>query len=320
MGDAGSGLPARAGGPSSPASPMLSRIAGAPISWGVCEAPGWGHQLSVDEVLTSMRSLGLTATEFGPDGFLAEEPAARAEQLRGYGMTAVGGFVPILLHEEARDPLPEAGRFIDACLEAGATCMVVAAATGAEGYADRPVLTTAGWSTLVANLDRLDEHARSRGVQASLHPHVGTMVERRSDVDRVLAESAIGLCLDTGHLTIGGSDPVALAAELGDRIVHVHLKDVDSALADRVRSGDLAFADAVRAGLFRPLGSGHIDIASLVRSLEAQAYSGWYVLEQDVMLNASTDGGGPTGAASVTDVSPEDNVRESLGFLRGVAS
>jgi inosose dehydratase len=288
---------------------VLSRVAGAPISWGVSEAPGWGYQLEAEEVLDSMRSVGLGATEFGPDGFLAVEPSARAEQLRNHGLAAVGGFVPLVLHDPSHDPMAEADRFIDACLASGATSMVLAAATGAGGYAGRPELTTSQWSTLLATLDRLDRHARSRGVLASLHPHVGTLVERRSEVERVLSEGAIGLCLDTGHLAIGGSDPVALAAACAERVVHVHLKDVDATMAAGVRDGDLAFADAVRAGLFRPLGHGDIDIATLVLSLERQGYTGWYVLEQDVMLSGRATAG----------LDPADNVRLSLDFLRDLA-
>ena len=85
---------------------MRDRIAGAPISWGVCEVPGWGYQLDAATVLDQMRELGLTATELGPEGFLAADPAKRASQLRSYGLAAVGGFLPVLLHDPAHDPLP----------------------------------------------------------------------------------------------------------------------------------------------------------------------------------------------------------------------
>ena len=71
-------------------------------------------------------------------------------------------------------------------------------------------------------------------VSAVLHPHVGTMVETRAEVDRVLTGSSIPLCLDTGHLLIGGTDPVELARAVPDRVAHVHLKDVDAGLAARV--------------------------------------------------------------------------------------
>src|SRR3954454_17378927 len=85
--------------------PLLSRVAGAPISWGLCEVPNWGHQLEAERVLGEMRTLGLVATEFGPVGFLAEQPAARADQLASYGIRAVGGFLPVLLHDPGHDPL-----------------------------------------------------------------------------------------------------------------------------------------------------------------------------------------------------------------------
>src|SRR5699024_3605514 len=86
------------------------RIAGAPISWGVCEVPGWGHQMSPDRVLTEMAGLGIGATEFGPQGWLPEAPAARSAALRPYGLTAVGAFVPVVLHDPAHDPVPEVDR------------------------------------------------------------------------------------------------------------------------------------------------------------------------------------------------------------------
>ena len=66
----------------------------------------------------------------------------------------------------------------------------------------------------------------------------------------------------------------------------MHLKDVDAAMAARVRAGEMTFGAAVRDGMFRPLGEGDVDIAAMVRTLEAAGYDGWYVLEQDVMLDS----------------------------------
>ena len=81
------------------------KIAGAPISWGVCEVPGWGFQLGRDRVLKEMRKVGLRATEIGPEGFLPSEPAAMARVLSQHGLQAVGGFTPLLLHVPEHDPL-----------------------------------------------------------------------------------------------------------------------------------------------------------------------------------------------------------------------
>ena len=84
----------------------------------------------------------------------------------------------------------------------GANVLVLAAATGTDGYDSRPTLDDDQWATLLGNLDRLAAASAEKDVLAVLHPHVGTMVETRRDVDRVLAGSQIKLCLDTGHLLI----------------------------------------------------------------------------------------------------------------------
>ncbi|WP_324651911.1 TIM barrel protein [Georgenia sp. H159] len=285
------------------------RIAGAPISWGVCEVPGWGHQLSPQRVLTEMAELGITATEFGPQGWLPEAPAERAEALTPYGLAAVGAFVPVVLHDPDHDPVPEVDRELDSFEAAGGDVLVLSANSGQDGYDERPELDEAGWATLLRNLDRLTELAASRGVRASLHPHVGTMVEREDEVRRVVEGSAVPLCLDTGHLLIGGTDPVALAAEHAARINHVHVKDVRLDLARKVQRGELGYTDAVRQGIFAPLGSGDVDFAAIVSALDAVGFDGWYVLEQDTILTAEPPAGG----------GPVDDVRRSLEHLTSLS-
>jgi inosose dehydratase len=286
----------------------MERVAGAPISWGVCEVPGWGHQLEPARVLTEMRDVGLVATEFGPEGFLPVDPVARAATLADHGLAAVGGFVPVLLHDPDHDPLPGVDAELDAFLAAGAGVLVLAAASGSDGYDSRPELDDSDWTRLLGNLDRLAAHAADRGVRACLHPHVGTMVETADDVRRVLEGSGVPLCLDTGHLLVGGSDPVALAAEATDRVAHTHLKDVDRSWARKVQSGETTYTAAVAAGMFRPLGQGDVDIAAIVTTLEAAGYRGWYVMEQDTVLGSDAEGGRAL-----------DDVRAGVDFLRSLA-
>jgi inosose dehydratase len=282
------------------------RVAGAPISWGVCEVPGWGHQMAPWRVLAEMRDAGLAATEFGPDGFLPADPADRATLLASHRLGAVGGFVPVVLHDAGRDPVPEVDRALAAFGDAGT--LVLAAATGLDGYDERPVLSDADWATLVANLGRVAAHVAGLGRRATLHPHVGTVVERPEEVERVLTGCDVPLCLDTGHLLIGGTDPLELARAAADRIAHVHLKDVDASLAGRVRAGEITYTEAVRGGLYRPLGAGDVDIAGIVTALGAAAYDGWYVLEQDTVLGAEP----PPGAG------PIDDVRRSMAFMEAL--
>lgn len=292
------------------ASPSTGRIAGAPISWGVCEVADWGFQLAAERVFGEMRELGLGATEFGPDGYLPADPDERAAFLERFGLRAVGGFVPVLLHEEDHDPLPEVDVFIDACLASSAGMVVLAASTGLDGYDLRPTLDDAQWKVLLAHLDRLADHAVTRGVVAVIHPHIGTMVENAEDVQRVLDGSHIGLCVDTGHLVAAGADPVAITLAHTERVGHVHLKDVDADLAAAVVAGSITFSDAVAAGMWKVLGEGSVDVLAMISVLESAGYQGWYVLEQDVMLTE----GEPAGAGPITDV------RACLDYVRTALS
>lgn len=285
------------------------KIAGAPISWGVCEVPGWGYQLSSDRVLTEMRQAGLTATELGPTGFLPTDTVELVQLLDGYGLSCVGGFVPVVLHRVDHDPVDDLAGPLESLVAAGAGVVVLAATTGLDGYDDRPVLDENAWHTLLSNLDRLADVVAARGLTAVLHPHVGTLVENRTEVDRVLSGSRIPLCLDTGHLLIGGTDPLALATNVPERIKHAHLKDVNAALAAKVQSGEMTYTQAVAAGMYVPLGAGDVDIAGIVKALEDNGFDGWYVMEQDNILEREPDGDGPLA-----------DVLASVAFLHGAAS
>src|SRR5690606_8117623 len=240
-------------------------------------------QLEPDRVLREMREVGLSATEFGPQGWLPEAPAARASVLAEARLAAVGAFVPVLLHVEGHDPLPGVDAELDAFDAAGGDVLVLAAATGTDGYDARPELSADEWDLLLRNLDRLAQHARSRGITPSLHPHVGTLVETFADVTRVLDGTGVPLCLDTGHLLIGGTDPAELTRAHPERISHVHAKDVRADLAAQVQSGELSYTDAVRAGMYVPLGDGDVDLPAIVSALSAVGFDGWWVLEQDTI-------------------------------------
>jgi inosose dehydratase len=283
------------------------RIAGAPISWGVCEVPGWGYQLPPARVLTEMHDVGLAATELGPDGFLPSDADAMADVLARHELRAIGGFTPLLLHVPGQDPVPEVEKLLQTYAATGSDVLVLSAITGLDGYDERPDLDAEGWRTLLGNLDRLDALAAEHGVQAVLHPHVGTMVENGTDVQRVLDGSSIALCLDTGHLLIGGTDPAELTRQAPHRIAHTHVKDVDLGLARQVQSGRRTYTEAVREGIYRPVGYGDVDFAAIVGHLRAEGYEGWYVLEQDTILTEEPRDEGP-----LTDV------RTSVAALRAL--
>lgn len=284
-------------------SPAQVRLAGAPITWGVCEVPGWGHQMTPERVLREMADLGLTATEAGPDGFLPDDPADMSRLLHDHHLQLVGAFIPVVLHDAGRWPAEreEAIRRIRLIAAAGGEVAVIAAATGTEGYERTTDLSDPEWAHLAMTITELQEVADAEGLLLTLHPHYGTVVETADQVDRFLRESCAAICLDTGHLMVGGADPIAVARAAGTRVRHVHLKDVDSTVATRVRRRELGYHEAVGRGLYRPLGQGDLDIPTLFEVLDANGFSGWVVLEQDTVLSEEPpDNEGPYEAAGAS--------------------
>ena len=148
-----------------------------------------------------------------------------------------------------------------------------------------PVLTDAGWHALVDLVNGLAREVVAAGLRAAFHPHCGTFIETPAEVDRLVAgldPNIIGICLDVAHYTVGGGDPVAALRDLGDRVTHIHLKDVDSVVLDGLRAGSIPGQNAaVRARLFTELGSGVVDLDGVLAAAADRDYDGWLMVEQD---------------------------------------
>lgn len=287
-----------------------TRLAGAPISWGVCEVPGWGRTLPPERVLAEMASLGLQATEMGPVGYLPLDIERVRALLDEYGLGLVGAFVPLVLHEQDLDQAQQVLDEVLPLLTALDGEVIVAAAVADPEWGPRVPLDDAAWSRLAKNFEEVGGRIGASGLTLALHPHAGTLVETAADIDTVLEHGEVDWCLDTGHLAIGGADPVEFTARNADRIVHVHLKDVDMELAARVRSGELSLVEATRRGLFRPLGDGDASIDEVVGLLDRRGYERWLVLEQDTTLTGEEP---PVGRGPVLDV------RRSIDYLATLA-
>ncbi|MGO4958073.1 sugar phosphate isomerase/epimerase family protein [Luteococcus sp. Sow4_B9] len=281
------------------------KIAGAPISWGVCEVPGWGHQMDPERVLTEMKQIGLTATEFGPQGWLPTDAVERAQVVGKFGLKPVGAFFLAVMHDPDFDPIPMVNKELDAFEAAGGDFLILAADSGREGYDDRPVLDEKGWETLFGNLSRIREVCAARGVTACLHPHWGTMVQNADEIERVLDNSTVGLCLDTGHMACGGCDVVELVKKYADRVDIVHAKDIRKELTDKLLPGEITWSEGIKAGMFTPVGQGDIDFGAIVKTLDEAGFDGYYVLEQDIMIDEEPPAGG----------GPVENAKASLEAL-----
>ena len=289
-------------------SDLMSRIAGAPITWGVDGSPGWGHLMDVERVLAEMQEVGLHATELGPDGYLPTDPDELRVMLDRFELSLVGGFVPAVLYrrdmaEEQLDYVARASRTLAGC---GSEVLVLGPGTHFGGYDKTMEMTDEEWVVFLDNLNEVVRIAADENLATALHQHWGMAIERPHHIDRLLSDSDVEFCLDTGHLFLGGADPTEVAKAASGRVSHVHLKDVDGDMAELVRSGALPFRQSVIDGIFKPLGEGDVDIAGCVAELERQGYEGWYVLEQDLVLDEEpAEGAGPIA-----------DVRTSLKYLR----
>ncbi len=289
---------------------FLDRLAGAPISWGVCEVPGWGLELPRDRVLREMREIGLRATELGSDGYLPTDPGELRDLVAQHDLSMIGGFVPLVLHDPSRRDATIAATHRAAALMGGAgatefiTAMVASLAWG-----PRFELDDAGWAHAAEMLTVIEGIVADYGMHQAIHPHLGTMIERPADVRQLLDRSDVGWCFDTGHLSIGGYDPLQFLDDARDRIRHVHLKDAFFELARPVFAGEQSIMQGVQNGMFCPMGRGDVPIGEIVMSLERSGYDRWYVLEQDVALTA----GDPPA-----DQGPMVDVQMSVDYLRGI--
>ena len=264
--------------------------------------------MPADRVLREAASLGLAAVEAGPEDLLPRDPTEVSEMLAKYELSLVGGFVPAVLHEpdlrERELALVERrAKFFGA---AGADVLVLAAITSTRPFEQTAELDDAAWRALSESLSAVEEICARHEVTPTLHQHFGTVIERDDQLRRFLESSEVGLCLDTGHLVIGGSDPVEIAELAGDRVNHVHLKDVNVEVAERLARSELSFKETAQKGAFRPLGDGDVDVGAVIDRLESAGYGGWYVLEQDTVVEAEPDEG----------EGPVNDVRNSLAYLQ----
>lgn len=140
---------------------------------------------------------------------------------------------------------------------------------------------------IVAYAKRLSELAErlegEHGLRLAYHHHLMMVAETFDEISALFDRTspAAGLLLDTGHAAAAGFDYMRLIERFGDRIVHIHLKDVRTDVMQRVRSGDLCFNEGVRSGMFTVPGDGSVDYSGVAAFVRDTAYAGWLVVEAE---------------------------------------
>jgi inosose dehydratase len=276
------------------------QIANAPCSWGVLEfeeqsAAGYDYTRVLDE----MRAAGYDGTELGDWGFMPTDPNALRDALAVRSLALVGAFVPVRLADPRVVAAGEESAIRTARLlsDAGFPNAFVVLADDIAASPERTAvagrvgaehrLPEDGRKTFAANAERIARRVReATGVRTVFHHHCASYIETPEEITDLMARtdpSVLGLCFDTGHLTYAGGDPEAAVAEFGSRIWHLHLKDCSAEVAGRARREGWDYHQAVRHGVFCELGQGTVPFSRVLSGMNASGYSGWAVVEQDVL-------------------------------------
>jgi inosose dehydratase len=272
------------------------RVANAPCSYGAFEVTV-GRLPNVPDaldVLASMSAAGYEGTELGPPGYLGGRDVLRG-RLEEHGLALVGGYVPIRFSEPERleEDLQGLAATLDLFEAAGAAhARPVFADGGSPERAARPGaaathrsvgLDDAGWTRFAAGVAHAAEAARARGFEPTFHHHTATYVEAPWEIERMLELTDVGLLLDTGHLALGGGDPVRGLRDWAGRIDHLHVKDYKRSILEGVIADRADMEEAWRRKVFCELGTGDVDLPAFFAEVEAVGYRGWLVVEQDLI-------------------------------------
>jgi inosose dehydratase len=245
-----------------------------------------------DEVVAAMAAAGYGATELGPPGYLGRGDELR-ERLAGAELDLAGGFIPVRFSEPEHweEDFAVMAATLDLFEQAGGADAhaILSDADSPERVAnpgravhDRSLgLDDRGWQALANGVARALELAHARGFEPSFHPHTGSHVEAPWEIDRVLELTEADLVLDTGHVTLGGGDAVQALADWGERLNHVHVKDIRLDVLEGVIADRADMPEAWRRGIFCEVGTGDVDCTAFFEALTASGYSGWLVVEQD---------------------------------------
>ncbi|HKG26771.1 MAG TPA: TIM barrel protein [Thermomicrobiales bacterium] len=274
--------------------PDRYQLASAPINWGI--GPVTPEGPAPDDILDAIVEAGYVGCELGTYGLFGTTAEEVMAKFRPRNLALVTTWHEVdMARPLADEAAAEFRHLLEILVAGGASVILVSDLITDERLAvvarvdDHPETwwREEEWTQVRQTLLDVAAIAVEYGVQVAIHPHVGGHVESGAEIRRVLdltASTPVNLCLDTGHIRIGGSDPIALLDREGDRLVHVHAKDVDGEVLGRLQRSEIEFFDAVGAGLFADLGSGSVDWQGLKRGLEACGYRGWVVAEQDRLL------------------------------------
>ena len=267
---------------------MEIRFGVAPIAWSNSDLPQLGGEISLETCLEQTREAGFSGTETGIK--FPMDAQVLGPLLERFGLALVSGwFSGELLNRSLEEEKARLEAQLATFKALGAPVLVYAETTGSiQSSIDtplslRPRIADGELRDYGAKLTRLGEWMAERGVALSFHHHMGTIVQSQREIDLLMQNTgaAVGLLIDTGHLTYAGADFLATTERHASRINHIHCKDLRPEVLKRVRQRDNSFLSAVLEGVFTVPGDGCIDYYAFARLLAVIGYGGWVVVEAE---------------------------------------
>ena len=252
----------------------------------------WGHQIDAERVLSEAVAVGEGAIAAGPPRFLPDRSDQAKSLLRRHHVQVVAGQVHAILHHHAiRGPeLAHIDGHAHWLAAIGADTLVLSAIPERSPTAARaPTLSNAEWAHLLHLVGSVEHVCARHRLKLAVQPRFGSTIQGPEEIERLLVGSEAGVCLDIAHLVIAGADPVEVVELAAGRIQHVHLNDVDTNLAQRVREGTLDYKEAIARGMYKPIGEGGAKVERVVDALRTSGYRAWYTLEQETRLPTAED-------------------------------
>ena len=268
---------------------MTIKIGISPIAWQNDDLPDLTAAYSMEQALEESREIGYTGVERGQR--MPKDTEGLKAYLDKYDIALCGGWCSgaSLVNDfdaevAAIRAQVEQFKALDAPCIVYAECSNTIQGEQAVPVNDRPTLSRDEIRTYAAKLSEVAKWSNDQGMPVAYHHHMGSIIEAEDDVNWLMEYSdpaALRLCFDTGHLLFGGGDVLATLDRWGDRVHHVHFKDIRPDVVAEVRSKRLSFLDAVIGGAFTVPGDGCIDFHAVGKALKAMDYSGWIVVEAE---------------------------------------
>ena len=267
---------------------MSVKLGVAPIAWSNDDMPELGENIPLEQCLSEANQAGYSGIEFG--GKFPKTSKKLLPKLKKFNLQLCSGWYGAhLLKNSVKEEMNEIRQLLDLFKDCKAPCIVFAEVTDSiqsdqsKALSKRPLLDSEHWKVFCEKITEIGKRLEDEGMPLAYHHHMGTVIQSQEDIERLIDNTgdAVKLVIDTGHMLFAGGDSVKIAKDYGERLIHVHFKDMRENILKKSLKEDLSFRYAFLEGAFTVPGDGCIDYKPFLQTLKNLNYSGWLVVEAE---------------------------------------